>query len=182
MEVFKDIAGYEGLYQVSNLGRVRSIARNTTSGRFLKPATDGRGYQFVHFSKDGKHKMFKVHRLVASAFLPKPLDTNATEVNHKDENKANNIIALNFDGSVNVEQSNLEWCTKEYNNNYGTRIERISKAISKPVLQFTKSGEFVKEWQSTHEVQRVLGIANQNIGKCCLGKLHTSGGYIWRYA
>ncbi|MCQ2754589.1 MAG: hypothetical protein MJ231_06040 [bacterium] len=140
----------------------------------------------VVLCKDGKRKMFTVHRLVASAFLEKPFDPNATEVNHKDENKTNNIVALNIDGSVNVEESNLEWCSREYNINYGTRNVRVGKAmingkLSKPVLQFTKDGEFVREWLSLHDVERSLGIYQASVNRCCLEKQKYAGGFIWKY-
>lgn len=180
MEIFKDIKEYEGLYQVSNLGRVKSLNYNKTGKeKILKPTTNKKGYQFVGLYKEGKTKNFLVHRLVAMAFIPTPMDTNATQVNHKDENPANNCV------------ENLEWCTPKYNINYGTHNERIAKRrtgvyntkISKPVYQYSISGDFIKEWESTHEVERVLGIAHSSISACCLKKLHykTAGDFVWKY-
>ena len=120
-ETWKDIKGYEGFYQVSNIGNVKSLKRivnnSTTYGgkatvkeRILKPKTDKDGYESVGLRKDGKVKHFRVHRLVATAFIPNP--NSYPIVNHKDEVKNNNIV------------SNLEWCTVRYNNTYGTTCER----------------------------------------------------------
>lgn len=119
-EEWRDVPGYEGLYQVSNLGNVRSVGRCITdthctrrfSGRRLKQFVN-RGYKVVTLSKQGVLKQIKVHRLVAEAFIPNP--ESYPEVNHKDENKANNLVG------------NLEWCDGKYNSNYGTRIARIAE-------------------------------------------------------
>ena len=125
---------------------------------------------------DNHSKILMIHRLVAKAFVPNP--HNLPQVNHKDENKDNN----NAD--------NLEWCTATYNLNYGTHNEMVSKSninnpkISRKVLQFDLDGRFLKEWESTMEIQRQLGFPSTHISACCLGKKYhkTSGGYIWRYA
>lgn len=114
-EIWKDIEGYEGLYQVSNLGRVRSVDRiggrgRRFNGRILKPKVKTGGYLLVNFSKEGKRKMFSVHRLVAQAFIPNP--EGLPQINHKDENPSNNRV------------ENLEWCDGKYNCNYGIRNER----------------------------------------------------------
>ena len=164
-ELWKDIDGYEGLYQVSNLGNVKSLNYNRTGKeRILKPGNNGLGYLNVLLCKNGKTKTFKIHRLVANAFIPNPY--NKPEVNHKDENKTNNCV------------DNLEWMTSKENNNYGTRNERISKLV----LQFTKNGEFVKEWLSMHQIEIELGFANSHISECCNGKRKTAYGYIWKFA
>ena len=164
-EIWKDIDEFEGLYQVSNLGNVKSLNyRHTGKERILKPLTDKYGYLFVTIYKNGKLKNYKIHRLVAKAFIPNP--DGKPEVNHKDENKINNCV------------DNLEWMTSKENINYGTRNERISKLV----LQFTKNGEFVKEWLSMHQIERELGFANSSISECCNEKRKTAYGYIWKFA
>ena len=179
-EIWKDKKDYEGLYQVSNLGRAKSLDRyikgkghslQFKKGRILKPMKDNNGYLKVKLCKDGKEKAFTVHRLVAEAFLPNP--HNYPCVNHKDENKQNNNV------------SNLEWCSAQYNNTYGTRIERVAEKTtngkcSKPVLQYTLNGEFVREWESTAECGR-NGFNQGNVVTCCQGKLKKYKGFIWRY-
>ena len=132
------------------------------------------GYYRIWLWIGGVQKCFLVHRLVALAFLPNP--DNLPEVNHKDENKTNNMVG------------NLEWCSKSYNINYGTRNERCGEKIlnrkdqSRPVKQFTKDGVFIKEYPSMHEVERQTGFYNGHISKCCNGKLKSAYCYIWRYA
>ena len=104
MEEWRDIQGYEGLYMVSNLGRVKSLNYHRTGKeRIMKPSDNGHGYLFVVLCKDGKDKNCRINRLVAQAFLPNP--DNLPEVNHKDENKYNNCV------------ENLEWCDRSYNVN-----------------------------------------------------------------
>ena len=117
MEEWKDIEGYEGIYQVSNLGRVKSLRDNFHRPRekILNPVNDKLGYNIVCLHKDGKHKNYKIHRLVAIHFIENP--NNYPQVNHKDENKTNNTV------------DNLEWCTSEYNNNYGTRNKKAQKSL-----------------------------------------------------
>lgn len=171
IEVWKDIEGFEGLYQVSNMGRVKSLKRNKQI--IKKTNKDGWGYLHIDLYKDGKGKMYKIHRLVARAFIDNPY--NLPQVNHKDEDKTNNSV------------DNLEWCTRKYNCNYGTAIQRRTEKMtngknSKAVFQYNMSGEFVKEYPSVMEVQRQLKYANTNISQCCLGKRKTAYGYIWRYA
>lgn len=182
VEVWKDIKGYEGLYQVSSLGRVRSLDRyiNCNGGKgfkkgiILKPRISYKGYLRVGLSRNRKSKHYLLHRLIASTFLPNP--HNLPCVNHKDENKINNVV------------SNLEWCSYKYNSNYGTNRKRISEKItnniklSKAVNQFTKDGVFIKTFPSTKEVERQLGYYHSHISLCCLGKAKTSHGYIWRFA
>lgn len=150
-------------YEVSDLGRVR----NKKTGRFLAIGHDKKGYCLVRPYINGKQKHCCLHRLVLSSF------TNNTDgsldVNHKDEDKDNNCL------------TNLEWMSHHQNMNYGTRNERASKANSKPVLQYTKEGTCVREWPSTMEVTRQIGIAYQHICSCCNGKRKTAGGFVWRY-
>lgn len=166
-EIWKSVEGYDGLYEVSSFGRVKSLSNDKSrKEKILKPASNGCGYLNVNLHNEGKNKNFLVHRLVASAFLENP--GNFPEVNHKDEDKKNNSV------------DNLEWCTRAYNRNFGTRNERMAKAKSKPVLQFTKNGEFVKEWQSTNECGR-NGFNKGHVVSCCLGKQKSHAGFIWRY-
>lgn len=168
-EIWKDIEGYEGLYQVSNMGRVRSLRKNI----ILKKSITNRGYERVVLFIGNKPKGFTVHRLVAMAFIPNP--DNLPQVNHKDENKTNNCAG------------NLEWCTQEYNHNYGTINIRISqkqlndKNKSKVVLQYTLDGTFIKEWKSTRDVKRNLGFTHTRISECCRNIRKTAYGYIWKY-
>jgi hypothetical protein len=179
VEEWKDIKDYEGLYQVSNLGRVKSLNyRKTGKEGILNGIEDGRGYLYVHLCNDDGVKKKKIHRLVAEAFIPNP--ENKPEVNHKDEDKTNNFVFLNEDGSVDKEKSNLEWCDRKYNNNYGTRNERSAKAMSKPVLQFSLSGHFIREWPSTAECGR-NGFHQGNVWSCCNGKKPQYKGFLWQY-
>lgn len=175
IEIWKDYKDYEGLYQASNLGRMRSLDRWVKSksgsvrfykGRILKPYTDKDGYLLVGLWKNNKHKTYKVHRLVAETFLPNP--DNLPQVNHKDENPLNNNV------------NNLEWCNSKYNCNFGTRIERISKRRSKTVLQYDLEGNFIKEWQSTRECGR-NGYDQGNVAACCRGELKKYKDFIWKY-
>lgn len=163
-EYWKPVVGYEGLYEVSNWGRVKSIRFGKE--RILKPFKNKDGYLLVTLSKNGTHKKFQVHRLVSLHFLPNP--DNLPEVNHKDENKLNN----------NTE--NLEWCDRKFNINYGTRNKRIGKSNSKKVLQYTLDGEFVREWESTAECER-NGFSHGAVVACCQGKLKKYKGFIFKY-
>ena len=163
-ELCKDIKDYEGHYQVSNLSRVKSIKFGKE--RILKPVTDRHGYLLVGLWKNNKQKTYKVHRLVAEAFIPNP--NNLPQVNHKDENPLNNNV------------NNLEWCNSKYNCNFGTRIERISKRRSKTVLQYDLEGNFIREWKSSAECGR-NGFNQGHVAACCQGKLKKHKDSIWRY-
>ena len=168
MEQWKDII-YEKDYQISNLGRIKSFKWGKE--RILKQSQCMNGYYYVGLSKNGIVKTYQVHRLVAEAFIDNP--DNLPQVNHKDENPQNNVV------------SNLEWCDAKYNNNYGTRNKRIGKSntngkLSKPVLQYTLDGQFVKEWSSTMECKR-NGYNQSHIIECCRKNRKTHKGFIWRY-
>ena len=176
---------YEGLYKVSNWGRILSLNyRNTGKPGLRNPGTDKDGYFVVGLSKNGETKTCSVHRLVAFTFLENP--ENLPEVNHKDEDKTNNFVFLNEDGSVDKEKSNLEWKTPKENSNHGTRNERISKAmtngkLSKRVLQLSLSGELIREWPSTMECER-NGFNHSAVCNCCNGKLPHYKGFLWMFA
>lgn len=165
-EIWVDIRGYDGKYQVSNLGRIKSLNYNRTGKpRIMLPHEGKDGALSVQLCKDGAIKMFRVHRLVADAFIPNP--TNSPEINHKDENPKNNSV------------SNLEWCDRVYNNNYGTRTERASATLSKPVVQLFE-GKFVAVYRSAKEASQKTGISHKNIRRCCRGERKTAGGYEWK--
>ena len=181
-EIWKDVAGYEGFYQVSNKGNVRSVARKDSigrkcGGRMLKLGYDGKGYRQLSLYKNGKAKTKSVHRIVAEAFIPNP--KGFLEINHKDENKSNN------------EFTNLEWCIHKYNVNYGTRNERMAQAQSKKVRAVNaKTGEVVT-FKSTREAER-KGYRSSNVSMACrgvykdnTGKLigdgHLYRGHKWSY-
>ena len=175
---------YEGLYKVSNLGRILSLNyRRTGKAELMKPAEDTNGYLKVTLCKNKKEKNCLVHRLVVETFLENP--ENKPQVNHKDEDKTNNFVFLNEDGSVDKEKSNLEWCWCKDNINHGTHNERISKTMtngktSKPVLQLSLSGDFIREWPSVAECGR-NGFDISNVCKCCNGERKTHKGFRWKY-
>ena len=166
IEIWKEIPNYEG-YQVSNLGRVKSLERIDALGhrlkeKILKPQLDGRYYQ-VCLCKQSVKKHYRVHRLVWEAFngqIPEGL-----QVNHINEVKTDNRL------------SNLNLMTSKENCNWGSRNERISK----PVLQFTLDNILVKEFPSAIQIERELGFSCGNIVNCCKGRYKTAYGYIWRY-
>lgn len=140
--------------------------------RIIKGSLVDKGYlQVSLYDGKGRRKPLKVHRLVAESFIPNP--ENKSQVNHKDENKTNNCV------------DNLEWMTNEENVNYGTRNERagkaISKALSKPVAQYTKDGKLIKVWSSTNEAGRQLGFAHNSISLVTRGIRKTCGGFVWKY-
>lgn len=156
----KDVKGYEGLYAVTSCGKVWSY-RNEC---FLKPLVTRSGYFYVTLHKNGMYKNYRIHRLVADAYIPNT--DNLPYINHKDENKANNCL------------QNLEWCDAKYNANYGSRIDRIAASNKKPILQFSLDGEFVREWPSATDVGREV---KSNICNCLKGKLPSAYGYVWKY-
>ena len=175
MEYWRDIKGYEGLYQVSNYGRVRSVDRTVLyedgrignfKGKIRKIKINNSGYCLVILNN---HKSYLVHRLVAEAFIPNP--NNLPCVNHKDEDKQNNFVFVNEDETVDLEKSNLEWCTQKYNCNYGSKqITNITSKHNKPILQFDLENKLIKEWVSSRQASRELGYSQGNISSCCNGK------------
>ena len=178
---------YEGLYKVSNLGRILSLNyRNTGKADLMKPFDNGHGYLQVELSKNEKTKTCKVHRLVAETFLPNP--ENKPQVNHKiegDEGKKINMVFFNEDGTINKEKTTIEWVTAKENSNYATRNERIFEKTtngkcSKPVLQLSLTGELIREWPSTMECER-NGFNSSHVSACCRGKEKSHKGFRWKY-
>ena len=161
MEEWKNIEGYEGKYQVSNEGRIKSLCNNKE--KILKPASYKNGYLYVKLYKNCEYKRFSIHRLVAAAFIPN--QDNLPQVNHKDEDKTNNNV------------SNLEWCTAKYNSNYGNRNLKSSISRGKKVLCI-ETGII---YNSIKEAERQTGINQSHIVKACKGKYKTSGGFHWKY-
>ena len=178
-EIWKDIEGYEGLYQVSNMGRVKSLERMKWCGlnggcyrivpeKIMKGVGDGNGYLQVGLYREGKRKKCRINRLVAQAFLENP--DNLPEVNHKDENKKNNCV------------DNLEWCSHSYNMTYNSRAKKVGKKNSKPVYSIDKESGLITYWESIREASRQLGISKGNICSCLKGKMKSIGGFYWIYA
>ena len=165
MEEWRDIKDYEGLYQISSEGKVKSLKWGKE--RILKGKKTPNGYLHVCLCKNGKLVWKRVHRLVAEAFLPNP--QNLLEVNHKDECKENNHV------------ENLEWCDRKYNCNYGTRNQRRAEKQSKRVDQIDKvTGEIVHQWESTKECGR-NGFSQGDVAACARGELKQYKGFIWKY-
>lgn len=144
---------------------------NVKTGKILKSCKTRDGYLKVCLWKNNKNETPKIHRLVATAFLPNP--ENKPEVNHIDEDKTNNSV------------ENLEWCNHDYNNNYGTRNKRIGEKmkngkLSKPVMQYSLDGKFIKEFPSVMECSR-NGFDCSAVCNCCNGKKTQYKGFIWKY-
>lgn len=176
-EIWKPIFGFEGWYEVSNFGRVKSLSRKCKSihgerivpERIMKFDKTADGYYQVHLSKNGERVRFKVHRLVAMAFIPNPL--NLPQINHKDCNPANNCVW------------NLEWCDQTYNNNYGERNKKAGRALTNHP-SFSKQVMCVETnitYPSTHEVERIFGYKHTFINACCNGKYKMAYKLHWKY-
>lgn len=171
-EIWKDVEGFEGFYQVSNYGRIKSFRESNRfygqTEHLLSPTVTANGYESVtlYISPKERHK-FLVHRLVAQTFIPNP--NNYDAVNHKDENKRNNHV------------DNLEWCTLSYNNSYGTARIRHSITSGTPVQQLTLEGYPLAIYNSVHIASQITGIPKHGIKECCSGKTKSSNGYIWKY-
>ena len=180
IEIWKDIEGYEGYYQVSNMGRVKSVERTVPNGygpngsmrtikeKILKQGKTTHGYCFVVLCVNHAKKNFFTHRLVAKAFLTNP--HNYTEINHKSENKEENFV------------ENLEWCDRKYNCNYGSRNRRSHKNRRRPIIQSDFDGLEIMGWFSCADCEQETGYDRSLISKCCQGKVHTAYGFKWHYA
>lgn len=160
-EIWKDVSGYEGLYEVSNYGRIRRDGKMIKQNKNVKS-----GYLSVMLCKNGKTKRVYTHRLVGSAFIDNP--SGFPVINHKDENKQNNYA------------ENLEWCDRSYNNHYGENAP--VKSREKAVIQKSKDGAILRVWDSAEKAYKGTGVTRQSIGKCCLGKRKSAGGFLWKFA
>lgn len=168
-EVWKDIKGYEGLYQVSNFGKIKS------KRKILKQFINHKGYFIIQLSKRNISKTYIVHRLIAEAFIPNT--ENKPQVNHKDGNKQNNCI------------DNLEWCTNNENKAHA-KINKLCKSSpigeknirAKKVIQYDLNGNFIKKWNCINDIKRGFKLSSaSNISLCCKSKLRTAYGFKWKY-
>lgn len=177
-EIWRDVVGYEGLYMVSNFGRVKSLSRKAynhfTKERIMTPVLTKKGYLQVRLHNGKTARGFKIHRLVAKAFINN--SENKSQVNHIDGNKLNNCVY------------NLEWCTPKQNMKHAAE-NKLLRDVSgnnnpncKPINQYDLQGKFIKRWSSMCDITKDLGINRHSIRECCVGKLKTSHGYIWKYA
>ena len=175
-EIWKDIVGYEGLYQISNLGNVRSLNYNHTGKvGILKGGYNPAGYRIVLFNTADKGKnYFTIHRLVAQTFIPNP--ENKPCIDHINGDRSDNRV------------ENLRWVTQEENQNFPLAKKNKSQSQindskkSKTVLQLDiNTGEVINEFPSGKEVERQLGLDQAHISACCNGKARSAGGYIWKY-
>lgn len=180
MEIWKDIKGYEGLYQASNLGNIKSLKREhyiptinkkiwILKEKILKQGLGKDGYKYVVLTKNNFRKTYKVHKLVMLTFSK--TQKRRTFINHLDGNKQNNDI------------SNLEWCTNSENirHAYNNNLIDITKKCKK-INQYDLEGNFIKQWNSMKEAGEKLNICRQNISMCCRGLRKKTNNYVWRYA
>ncbi|MGQ7392163.1 NUMOD4 domain-containing protein [Streptococcus suis] len=167
-EIWLDAVGYEGLYQVSNFGRIKSKhSKNTIEGRILKLTQNKRGYLQTIFFKNGLRKNILVHRVVAKAFIPKENDTDNLVVNHKDGNKINNCI------------ENLEWVTQSQNVKHAYETGLSSKTVK--IIQKDLNGKILRTFKSLREAERITGCYSSRISEAINGKTKTNihKNYIW---
>ena len=175
-EIWKYIKGYENLYMISSYGNVKSLNyRRTGKQQNLSLCFDSKGRLQVGLNKDSKKKMYQVHILVATAFIPNP--KNKPDVHHIDHNPTNNNV------------NNLMWVTKQehanlHPENCNKGASESSKVCSKPINQYDLQGEYIRSWKSAREIERELGINHGNITQCCKGNnsYKRVGGFVWRYA
>lgn len=171
-EIWKDIEGYEGLYQVSNLGRVKAFAKKGLPQDKILSCANSNSYRMIYLRKNGKRSYHSVHRLVAKAFIPNPKELPF--VNHKNEKKADNRAV------------NLEWCDAKYNTNYGTCIKRRARAQTNrhgaiSVIQYTLHGDMIAEYPSLMEASRKSNVPVRAICACCKKHQKSAFGYVWKY-
>lgn len=175
-EKWADIVGLEGLYQVSSFGRIKRLpgyrkscrgSKSYLKEKILRPHKDKDGYYIISLRNRGK--TYKIHRLVAQAFIPNP--NNFPQINHKDENKENNMV------------ENLEWCTSKYNNNYGSHLVRSGLKHRKAVIMLDLHNVVLNKFLSIKEAENFIGIkgASTMIVRCCKNTNKTAYGYKWRY-
>lgn len=193
-EIWKDIPGYEGLYQVSDQGRVRSLDRivahsrygfQSLKGRILRQHKNGDGYFQIGLNKDSHRKRYRTHRLVAQTFIPNP--NSKPEVDHINTKRDDNRI------------ENLRWATLKENQNNSLTQKKRSDSMkgdkhpmygklgktnpnSKPVYQVSMDGNIIRKWNALSEAERQTGTDESSISRCCQGKLNSSGGFRWIYA
>lgn len=191
-EIWKDIEGYEGLYQVSNLGNVKSFNYCGRKGNehIITPKQNSDGRLWVLLYSSGKTKPMLIHRLVGMAFIPNP--ENLPQINHKDENPKNNIV------------ENLEWCTLEYNlmYTYKRHPEKYKNALNHVryargagktartnesrrglvINQIDRNGDLVKQWPDSRTIHVETGMSDWSISECCRGKRKSAYGFKWQYA
>lgn len=166
IEEWRGVVGYEGYYQVSNMGQIFS----KRTSKILRPWKDKDGYPEIYLCVNGTCKAFKTYKLVMLAFPDICGEYfEGAECNHKDEDH------------MNCCAWNLEWCTRKYNCRYGTRNRRTALKQNKPILQYTTDGVLVREWETSHDIERETGWSRPNITKCAQGKYKSAYGYIWRY-
>ena len=173
MEIWKDVVGYEGKYQVSNMGRVKSLRmwssvqrRYVSRERVLKQHKSLHGYLQIGLKTEGSRKLGLVHRLVAEAFIPNA--ENRREVNHINGIKTDNRV------------ENLEWNTS-HQNKVHAYANGLMKHSTRRVVQIDLRGNAIKEWESIKDAGLGTGAEVRNIGACCRGERKSAGGYIWRY-
>lgn len=190
-EQWRDVAGYDGYYQVSSCGRIKSVERYVQDRfgmkapyripeKILKPKRAHDGYLFVHLSKDGHAQPLRIHRLVAEAFIPNP--NRLPTVNHKNEDKSDNRV------------ENLEWCTPAYNNKYGTRTQRsqMNQKHRRNVRMLSLDGEMLRIFPTCLSAARYITgepagkslrvrVTDNNIRRACRLQRHKAYGYRWEF-
>lgn len=210
-EIWKDVGVYDGVdftgcYEVSNKGGVRALNRiimrkngrkQIKDGHIMRQYDDGHGYMKVFLKKNGKMKSPKVHQLVALRFIPNPDPEHKTQVNHIDEDKTNNCAAYTIGHIMNKQDyiyKNYFWIRLDKYNDLAKEnlMELISekvtiketklhKSSNKPIMQFSKNGEFIREYPSIVNAAKEIGYTKQAIQQCVSGKCETCKGYKWKY-